>query len=57
MAREAAPQTGELLKSRRRPNSIAEHVCNFTYPDWHNAAYDLCSQSEDLFQKPRVRDP
>jgi len=57
MAREAAPQTGELLKSRRRPNSIAEHVCNFTYPDWHNAAYDLCSQSEDLFQKPRVKDP
>lgn len=39
------------------PGSIAGAWINFTYPDWHNAAYDLCSQWKLMFQKPRVKDP
>ena len=38
------------------PGSIAGAWFNFTYPDWHNAAYDLCSQWKLMFQKPRVKD-
>ena len=37
--------------------AIASDGFNFTYPDWHNAAYDLCSQSKMMFQKPCVKDP
>jgi NAD dependent epimerase/dehydratase family enzyme len=39
-------ETELILKSRRVvPARLLEHGFKFKYPDWRDAAFDLCSQS------------
>jgi hypothetical protein len=39
-------ETELILKSRRVvPARLLEHGFNFKYPDWRDAALDLCRQS------------
>ena len=41
-------ETELILKSRRVvPARLLEHGFNFKYPDWRDAALDLCRQSSD----------
>jgi NAD dependent epimerase/dehydratase family enzyme len=48
-------ETELILKSRRVvPGRLLEHGFKFTYPDWRDAALDLCRRSSGARDQARA---